>query len=161
MPDKKERRGEKKRSHPPLTPAFLFPDFFSRGWKEEKRRVEQIVGMAEVPECEGRSDGCCTGKTKKKRTEKKKGDVLRKREEKKMPSFLDGRRRERKRKREERKRRRDERRKSTNGKRDERESRGNSNYASLAAKATDACSAISVLPRAANIRRQPPKWTTG
>ncbi|KYQ50522.1 hypothetical protein ALC60_10422, partial [Trachymyrmex zeteki] len=73
-------------------------------------------------ECEGRSDGCCTGKTKKKRTEKEKGD----------------------------------------GKRDERESRGNSNYASLAAKATDApCSAISVLPRAANIRRQPPKWTTG
>ncbi|KYN11878.1 hypothetical protein ALC57_16020 [Trachymyrmex cornetzi] len=71
MPDKKERRGEKKRSHPPLAPAFLFPDFFSRGWKEEKRRVGQVAGMAEV------------------------------------------------------------------GKRDERESRGNSNYASLAAKATD------------------------
>ncbi|KYN37831.1 hypothetical protein ALC56_08030 [Trachymyrmex septentrionalis] len=98
MPDKKERRGEKKRSrHPPLAPAFLFPDFFSRGWKEEKRRVGQVAGMAEV-----------------------------------------------------------------NGKRDERESRGNSNYASLAAKATDVlCSAISVSPRAANIRRQPPKWTTG
>jgi len=105
MPDKKERRGEKKRSHPPLAPAFLFPDFFSRGWKEEKRRVGQVAGMAEVPECEGRSDGCCTGKMKKKRTEKEKGDVLRKKEEKKMPSFLDGRRKERKRRSEERKRR--------------------------------------------------------
>ena len=65
----------------------------------------QVAGMAEVPECEGRSDGCCTGKMKKKRIEKEKGDVLRKKEEKKMPSFLDGRRKERKRKSEERKRR--------------------------------------------------------
>lgn len=69
-PDKKERSGEKKRS-PPLVPALLFPSFFSRGRREEKKDERSKVGR--VAEGEGRSDGCRAGKAKKRKIEWEEG----------------------------------------------------------------------------------------
>lgn len=70
-PDKKERRGEKKRS-PALVPALLFPSSFSRGRRGKKDEWGRLVGW--VAEGKGRGgDGCRAGKAKKRKIEWEEG----------------------------------------------------------------------------------------
>ncbi|TGZ46408.1 hypothetical protein DBV15_03644 [Temnothorax longispinosus] len=97
MPDKKERRGGKKRSHPPLAPTLLFPRFLPSRLERGKKTSGVGCGDGGSAECEGRDDGCCTGKRKERRIVKEKGRSEKERRKEDVVFLGQGEKRERER----------------------------------------------------------------